>query len=84
MELRRRLVYPEDARRDSVEGKTVVRVLIDRKGRVMKSLVTESSGNASLDKTARDAIVGLKFTPAMENGMPVSVWVEIPVMFKLH
>jgi protein TonB len=37
-----------------------------------------------LDGAALDAVSRWRFTPALNNGRPVRVWVAIPVRFSLH
>lgn len=76
--------YPEMARRAGIEGKVVLRVLVDKQGNAKKVLV-ESSDNKLLDKEAIEAIKKYgKFEPAIQNRQPVTCWVSIPIVFKLR
>lgn len=78
------VVYPEMAKRANIEGKVVLRVLIDKSGKATKSAIF-SSDNDMLNKAALDAIKQYgKFQPAIQNGNPVSCWVNIPLDFKLR
>ncbi len=76
--------YPEMARRAGVEGKVVLRVLVDKHGNA-KKVIVESSDNKLLDKEAIEAIKKYgKFEPAIQNKQSVTCWVSIPIVFKLR
>lgn len=75
--------YPELARKNGIEGRTVVRALIDFDGSISASEVYASSGNESLDNAALSAVKRSTFEPASHEGKPVKVWVAIPIQFKL-
>jgi TonB family protein len=81
-EFGQRIRYPEEARRKNIEGKVVVRVLIDKTGRPVRSLI-DMSDNELLTEAARNVVMATRFTPAMQNGKPVPVWISIPITFKL-
>ncbi len=81
--LQRSIVYPELAIKAGVEGKVYVRVLIDKYGNAIESKV-EHSDNQLLDDAAIDAVMGATFTPARQNGRPVSCWVTVPIVFALR
>lgn len=82
-ELSRALVYPEIARRNGLEGNVVLRVLIDQSGRVVNVVVDESSHRV-FDSVAINAVRKTAFTPAIQHGRPVAVWIQIPVIFRLN
>jgi len=78
------VVYPDLARRAGVEGKVVVRVLVDKDGSVRRMFI-EASDNELLNQAAMDAIKKYgKFTPAIQNDQPIMVWIAIPIQFKLR
>lgn len=81
--LKNRVVYPELAKRNGVEGKVIVRVLVDKTGRPKKTLI-DYSDNKILERAAVDAVMATSFSPAIQNKNPIAVWVSIPVEFKLH
>ena len=81
--IRSYLTYPEMARKIHMEGRTVVHVLVDRKGRPSQMIVLESAGFEPLDQAALKAISRLRWKPAMQRDKPVRVWVAIPVKFSL-
>ena len=77
--------YPQDARKNGIEGTTRIRVLIDESGRVTEASVSGSSGSSSLDQSALQAIYKWRFSPARDaNGNKVKCYVNIPVVFRLR
>ncbi|MCS6966201.1 MAG: TonB family protein [Candidatus Kapabacteria bacterium] len=82
-ELRRRLEYPELARRAGIQGKVYVRVLVGTDGKPKRYLV-EHSDNELLTDAAVKAVMSMTFTPAIQNGQPITVWVSIPIDFRLR
>jgi TonB family protein len=81
-EIQRRLVYPAAAIEHDVEGKVLIRVLIDTKGKPRRYNV-EQSVHALLDSAAAKAIMETSFSPAIQKSEPVSCWVTVPVVFKV-
>ena len=75
--------YPLLSRRKSEEGKVVLRVLINQKGRAEQVEVTSSSGFARLDEAARQAVLRAVFKPQIEDGKPVMVYTNVPITFQL-
>lgn len=76
------VVYPASAKEAGIQGKVLIKAIIDEKGNVVKTKVVESV-NADCDKAAMDAIKKTKFTPGIKDNKPVKAEVVIPVMFKL-
>lgn len=76
--------FPEMARLTGREGKVVVRALVDRDGTVRRAEIAKPSGtNVGFDEAAVDAALRCLYKPAIQNGMPVMVWVTYAVEFKL-
>jgi periplasmic protein TonB len=73
--------YPEFAREADVTGRVVLQVLVRADGSVAK--VTVKSGIRVLADAAQETLYRWRFQPARSNGRPVSVWVEVPVVFTL-
>ena len=82
-ELQKSVVYPDMARKAGIEGRVVLRVLVEKDGSVRKVLVQQSDSQL-LNQAAIDAVEKATFTPAQQNGNPVMVWVSIPVKFSLR
>lgn len=82
-DLQRRIVYPEMARKAGIEGQVVVRVLVGKNGKP-KKVVIQQSDSQMLNQAAIDAVMSSTFTPAIQNGQPITCWVSIPIRFKLR
>jgi protein TonB len=80
--LQKKTVYPEIARKNGIEGKVVVRALIDKTGKPSKYRI-DYSDNKLLDANAVDAVMSMQFTPGVQNGVPIPCWVSVPVVFQL-
>lgn len=81
-QLARALKYPEIARRAGLEGKVVVRVLIDRTGKPVRTMIDLSDNPAFVDAAVR-AVTSIVYTPAIQNKTPVAVWMQIPINFTI-
>ncbi|MDT8322824.1 MAG: energy transducer TonB, partial [Bacteroidota bacterium] len=81
--LTKALTYPPIAKRAGIEGTVVVRVLLDKNGRVEKTEILKSIGGGC-DEAAVDAIRSLRFTPGLQREKPVRVYISIPVHFRLQ
>ncbi len=73
--------YPEIARQAGIEGRVAVRVRIGRDGRVREASVVQSQ-NAIFDDAALDAVRRWTFTPGVQAGRAVEVWMTIPIRFR--
>ncbi len=62
----------------------MVRMLVDERGRVVKTYVAKTSGYSSLDEAAVAAVKKYRFLPALKNGKPVKRWVEQEFLFKIE
>jgi len=76
-------VYPPLAAKAGIEGKVVVKMLVDIDGGVITVEVIKSSGNPMLDESAIAAAKQSKFTPAKQRDKLVRVWVVRQIEFKL-
>jgi len=75
--------YPPASRRMGEEGKAVLRVLVNDKGRPERVDVQTSSGSARLDEAARKAVMRALFKPFMEDGRAVPAYAIVPIRFQL-
>lgn len=78
-----KIKYPEEAKRNGIEGKVFIQAFIDETGNVVEAKVIKGVGHG-LDEAAMDAIKQTKFTPGKQKGKPVKVQVSIPIVFKLQ
>jgi periplasmic protein TonB len=75
--------YPELAQRASIEGTVIVKVWVDKEGKVRKALI-QKSDSPIFEEPAKEAAMQWIFTPALMQKGPVSVWVAIPFRFKMN
>ena len=74
--------YPEEARKNGIEGRVVVRALIGITGLVEKATI-DVAADSLLNEAALDVVRRAKFTPAECKGQPLKVWYEIPILYRL-
>lgn len=73
--------YPPLLKQAGIGGRVLLWVFIDENGRVRNVTVNESSGHEEFDAAAETAIRGAQFTPAVNRGMNVPVWIALPISF---
>jgi TonB family protein len=78
-----RPVYPAQAAANKIEGTTTLGMLIGPDGKVIESRLYASSGDASLDEAARNALSACTFRPAMREGKPVRAWTSVQYVWKM-
>ena len=74
--------YPEIAKRAGITGKVFVKVLVDKNGSPKKAIVIKSDSEL-FNPSAVDAAMKSKFTPAINNGEAIAVWIVLPYKFSL-
>lgn len=82
--LQQKIQYPDIARRAGIEGKVIVRVLVDKSGKVKKTLIDYSDSELLNDAAMKAIREYGTFTPGIQNGQPITCWVSIPVQFRLR
>ena len=75
--------YPEELWDAGVEGRTVLRILINARGTVDSARVETPSGYEAFDSAALAGTGALRFEPARRDGVPVPKWVLLPVEFDI-
>ena len=76
------LYYPDEARRQGIEGTVHVRVLVNRSGRPEDVMITKSSGRNLLDSAAVRTAKTFLFSPAILAEKAQKTWVMVPIEFK--
>ena len=74
--------YPPMLKDAGVGGETLIWLLIDEKGLVMKTQVKKSSGYAQLDDAALKVGAMMRFSPGLNRDLAVKVWAALPIVFK--
>ena len=77
--------YPRIEARGGVQGRVMLKVLVDVDGKPLEVVVLESSGNRALDRSAREHVLKTwLFQPAMRDGQPVQAYGKVPVVFSMQ
>jgi periplasmic protein TonB len=76
-------LYPPSAIRGNQTGTVLLSVLVLENGRVGEVRIDQSSGHPSLDESAAREARRWKLKPGMRDGVPVAMWKQIPVTFRL-
>lgn len=76
--------YPDLAKKEGIEGTTVVKMLVDIDGSIMITKILKSSRCSHLDLTALMCAMQSRFEPAMQGDKAVRVWVSRPYKFRLN
>jgi TonB family protein len=75
--------YSEEARKNKYQGTVVLWLIVDSNGRPRDVRVARSLG-MGLDQKAIEAVRTWKFSPAMKDGSPVAVQINVEVNFHLY
>jgi len=76
-------LYTEDARTHGIEGIVAIEAVVGEDGQIKTMRVLKGLG-FGLDEVALAAVQEWEFSPATQNGIPVSVVAEIDVQFSLR
>jgi TonB family protein len=75
--------YTEEARRNSITGTVILRVVFSRTGEVTNIRALQSVGGGLTEK-AMAAARQIRFVPAKKNGQPVSMYMQLEYNFNLY
>jgi protein TonB len=75
--------YSEEARKAKYQGTVVLWLIVDSNGKPRDVRVARSLG-MGLDQKAMEAVKQWKFQPAMKDGTPVAVQINVEVNFRLY
>lgn len=82
--LKRKLVYPPQAKKENLEGVVAVQFVVEKDGRITSPTVVRSL-RADMDSAALTAIRNMpNWIPAREHGMRVRCKYSVPVQFKIE
>lgn len=74
--------YPEDARKEKVEGVVIIQAVVEEDGTVSQARVLKGI-HPSLDRESMETVRGWTFEPATLNGKPVAVFYNLTIRFRL-
>lgn len=75
--------YPEDAQRDSIQGRVVLQFVVNKDGKVSSPKVIRGVCKSLDEEAVRLAMLIPDFVPGKMNGKPVAVRYTLPILFKL-
>lgn len=81
-EVRKRIGYPLLAKEAGIRGKVIVRVLVSKDGKYEKHIVLRSPHKMLTEAVERE-LPNLEFSPGIQAGKPVKVWVTTVFDFQL-
>lgn len=76
--------YPDEMRKNGIEGSNIVRLLVDEKGQVKEVSILQSAGLRAFDEAAMIAAVQSTFVPGKLKGKPAPCYVSVPFKFALQ
>ena len=74
--------YPEEARKQGLEGQVVLRLTIEATGKVAVAKVVKGAGNG-FDEAALEAVRRFRFRPGTEGGEPIATEITYTYTFLL-
>ncbi|MFC1838653.1 TonB family protein [Thermodesulfobacteriota bacterium] len=76
-------IYPFSAKSSGIEGRVILRFIVDEKGIVQKPEVLEAEPEGVFEDAALAAVVKYRFKPAKIDNRPVKCIVKMPISFTL-
>lgn len=76
--------YPSEARKDSIEGRTITRFVISEEGKIRDIVIQRSLGAAFDKEVLRVLNMMPDWKPGEIEGKPVSIYYTLPITFKLR
>lgn len=81
-EIKAMIGYPQVARDAGINGRVVIRILVDETGKYRRHRVINTA-HPILTGACEAQIKKLAFTPAVQGGKPIKFWVNVPFNFIL-
>ncbi len=82
-QLQKSIKYPEEARKKGIQGKVLVKVMVDKNGKPSKAEII-SSDNQIFNESAVNAIMSCTYKPAEQKGKKVAAYINVPLHFRLR
>lgn len=76
-------VYPYEARRKEINGKVILRFVVDSEGNVQNIKVLRAEPKGLFEENAREAVKKWRFKPGYFSGEPVNTRVTVPITFEM-
>jgi len=81
--LKKNLRYPEIALENYIQGKVFAQFIVDKTGKIIDLQIIKGLDKSCNEETLRILKLMPDWKPGIQNGMPVSVYFTIPVVFSL-
>ncbi len=82
--LSKNLKYPEQARSNNIEGRVVLKFVVNEDGTVSGITVVRGIGNGCDEEAKRVLAAMPAWKPGKQNGRAVKVYFTLPIVFKLE
>lgn len=77
------LNYPKKAQKDGISGRVIVRFVVSEAGNIEDVVVTKGIGGGCDEEAARVVREMPKWSPGTQEGKPVKVYFNLPIVFNL-
>lgn len=81
--LKTQVIYPEQAKKENVQGKVIVKFVVSKSGKVTNVQLLRDIGAGCGAEAVRVVKAMPDWKPGLQNGKPVNVYFTLPVSFKL-
>jgi TonB family protein len=82
--LGRNIKYPLEAKNNKIEGRVYVKFVVEATGEIGEVNVLKGIGFGCDEEAARVVKNMPKWKPATQNGYPVAIYYNMPIVFKWH
>lgn len=80
----KKIKYPAIARENNIEGRVIVKFVVNEDGSISQAQVLRDIGGGCGDEALRVIKMMPKWEPGKQRGKAVKVWFTMPVQFKLE
>jgi protein TonB len=77
------IVYPDTARKHNIEGRVIIRFVIDRQGAIKSPKLIKGIGGGCDEEALRVVSAMPSWKPGRQKGEPVEVYYTLPIKFTL-
>ena len=81
--LARTIKYPDDARRDKIQGRVFIQFVVEKDGALTEIKALRGPGHGLDEEAVRAVGLSPQWKPGLQNGVPVRVQFTVPVNFNL-
>ena len=76
--------YPEQAKKENIQGKVYMRFVVERDGSIVDAEILRGIGGGCDEEALRVVNAMPKWEPGKQQGTPVRVQYNLPIVFKLQ